>query len=383
MNLIWQIQYSMKRVLFDFRPLLTKLISSVIVILILGAVFDGSFKTENFDNKKVLYLNDDKGTYGSGSIMLESLMSNKNITELISFEKIKSVDEGKKLVNEKKASAFFYFPEKSSDNIGKSEEVYEFEVFCRSYSGANSNTDGIVIKNILNSCVNALNAVSVSYKLNNLAKTEIVSPLDSIKKVSVANTEQATSMQYYAIAMTIMLIMSGTVYGGINIMDDYIGPLGKRLKISPIKPLEQYLGKVIGLGVMVTLEAVLIILFTKFIYGVDWGSHYLLLLAVVVSTAFFAVTLGAMLTILTKSDFGAEILCPTIVYSGTFLSGGFIARDFGIFKYLAPNYYTKIAINGIIYNGDLNEVYRSIGLIWGAIAVIVTASIVIAKGRRE
>ena len=59
MRFFLQFQYTLKRMFLDLRPLLTKIISGMIVILILGLVFKSSFSEKESEQFKLLYVNQD------------------------------------------------------------------------------------------------------------------------------------------------------------------------------------------------------------------------------------------------------------------------------------------------------------------------------------
>ncbi len=371
MNFIYQIQYSMKRILLDVRPLFSKLLSGIIVIFILGLAFSSKFETKKFDVGDVLYFNEDAGE--NGSALIQTFLQDDSLAGTIRFISASSLEEAKKKVQEKEAFGVIYFPENFTK--GNKEGKHVIDIYCRSYT----DRSGIVIKNVMESFSNSMNAMQVAVNLNTDTSVEQFSLEDVIKKCPVVNNKAATSMQYYAIAMIIMLILYGTEYGSIKIAEDYLGPLGERLKLSPINPFCQYIGKIVGLSFMVTLEAVFLILFTRFVYQVNWGNHYFLLLLIVISTSFLATAIGAMFTIVTRNYAIADVLCMTVIFGCTFLSGGFVAADFGWFKYITPNYYAKIAINTLIYNGDMGIVYSNIGLLWVVTGAVTIISIIFAR----
>lgn len=371
MNFIYQIQYSMKRIMLDIRPLFSKLLSGIIIIFILGLAFDSKFKVKNFDVGDVLLCNADTGKQGDS--IIKTFLQDKDMTSSIHFVQSDSLKEAKKMVTKEKACGVIYFPDNFSD--GNENGKHIIQVYCNSYS----DMKGLVIKNVLESFQNSFNALNVAVLMNAGSKTSLKTLDEVIEKCYVVDNEATTAMQYYAIAMVIMLILYGTEYGSIKIAEDFIGPLGERLKLSPINPFCQYVGKIVGLSFMVVLEAVFLILFTKFVYGVNWGNHYFWLFVIVVSTSFLATAIGAMFTIITRNYAIADVLCMTVIFGCTFLSGGFIAADFGWFKYITPNYYAKVAINTLIYNGDMQIVYNNIGKLWITITVVTFVSVIFAR----
>lgn len=380
MNFILQLQYTIKRMLLDLRPLLNKLISGVIVILILGLVFQSSFSAKKLKEITVLYVNEDQGKYSQQ--IITGLETNENLKGIMVLKKAESIESAKSLVEEKKASGLLVFPSGFSEEYENEKNQCQISVYCRSYTGDNNNTDGKLVKSILDSYVDITNAVKISY-VNNKGMQNGTSGFEQvIEQRSVVNKEKSSSMQYYAIAMVIMLILTGMIDGGNYIAEEYFGAIGDRIRVSPMKQIQQYMGKIAGVNIMVVLEALFMIGFTKVFYHVDWGNHFGWLLLIVTATALFATSLGATITIILGTDIGVEIICPTIVYASTFLSGGYIAHDFGIFKYITPNYYAKVAMNTLIYGGDMNVVYHQFKLILIVTAFVAAAGVLVAERRK-
>lgn len=360
----------MKRILLDVRPLILKLLSGIIVVLILGLAFNSKFETKTIDVGDVLYLNEDGGS--EGDFVIQSLISQDDLKGMVNFKEAQALEDAKDLVNSGSVCAVLYFPCDFS-------EKYTIEVYSKSYA----DTNGLVIKSLMDSFSNQFNAIKIAVQMNTNQGIEVLSTDDVIEKCSIVNNESTTAMQYYAIAMVIMLILYGTEYGSIKIAEDFTGPLGERLKLSPINPFCQYIGKIVGLSFMVVLEAIFLILFTKIVYRVNWGNNYFWLLIIVISTSFLATAIGAMFTIITRNYAIADVLCMTVIFGCTFLSGGFIAADFGWFKYITPNYYAKNAINTLIYNGDMHIVYTNVCRLWIVIAVVTLVSVIFGRRTRQ
>ena len=370
MKFIYQMQYSMKRILLDFKPLVAKLLSGIIVVLILGLAFHSKFETKTIDVGDVLYLNEDDGA--EGEFILQSLITQNGIKDTVRFKEIQDLDAAKDLVNSGSSCAVLYFPSDFSENR-------TIEVYSKSYA----DTNGLVIENLMDSFSNQFNALQIAVNRNSSQGIEVLPVDDVIEKCSVVNNGSTTSMQYYAIAMVIMLILYGTEYGSIKIAEDVTGPLGERMKLSPINPFSQYVGKIVGMSFMVVLEAIFLVLFTRIVYSVNWGSHYLWLIIILISTSFLATAIGAMFTIIIRNYAIADILCMTVIFGGTFLSGGFIAADFGWFQYITPNYYAKTAINTLISNGDMHIVYANVGRLWLVTAAVTLISVIFGRRARK
>jgi len=179
-----------------------------------------------------------------------------------------------------------------------------------------------------------------------------------------------------------MFLLRGQEYGASGMGEDYLGTMGDRLKLSPIKPFEQYLGKTIGLSLVTFLQGMVIILFTKYVYDVDWGDHFAVIVLVVFVFSVLTTTLGGMLTILTQDSVKADSIANIVTLGSTFLIGGFVIVDFGAFAAIAPSYYAKSAIFNVVYNDQLGSAFMNIGQMLAITMLFAVISILVSRRKR-
>jgi len=376
MNIINQIYYTAKRIIVDIKLVLTSLITFMVIILILGSAFSGAFKVSDLDTVKIVYCNDDTGEYGKGFI--SAMTEVESIKSLVEFEKVSSFEEAEEMVSGNDAEAFIYIPEGFSDQAEIEDESNIVEVYQKKHAGVNA----IIIQNVVDSFINGINTASVIYKMTGTLEDYKFSTDNGLQVEPLSSSDTPTAMGYYAVAMLLMLLLSGAEYGRVFIGEDYLGILGDRIKLSPIKPFEQYLGKIIGLTFVSFLKGIVIILFTKYAYHVDWGNNFALILLIIFTFSFLTTTFGAMLSIVTKDVMKAGSIVTIATLAFTFLAGGFVVMDFGIIQRLSPSYYAKTAIFNIVYNGDIKITYQNIGIMWVITLAFAFISIV-AVGRKR
>jgi len=358
MNIINQIFYTAKRIIVDIKPVLTKLLTFMVIILILGSAFSEAFKVSNLDTVKIIYCNDDTGEYGEGFI--SAMTEVESIKSLVEFKEVSSFEQAEKMVNDNDAEAFIYIPKAFSNQAKIEDESNIIEVYQKKHTGINAT----IIQNVVDSFINGINTASVIYRMTGTLEDYQFSTDSALQVEPLSNSNTPTAMGYYAVAMLLMLLLSGAEYGRVYIGEDYLGILGDRIKLSPIKPFEQYLGKIIGLTFVSFLQGLAIILFTKYAYHVDWGNNFALILLIVFTFSFFTTTFGAMLSIVTKDVIKAGSIVTITTIAFTFLAGGFVVADFGNIQRLSPSYYAKTAIFNIVYHGDINITYQNIIMMW-------------------
>ena len=196
------------------------------------------------------------------------------------------------------------------------------------------------------------------------------------------STKTPDAMSYYAVAMLLMFMIFGAQYGCDGVAEDYLGVIGERIRTTPIRPYQQYIGKLLGMCVASTLQGLLIVLFTGLVYDANWGSNYLMLLAIIFSMACASTAIGALVCMLTKDAARGQSVVTLIVIACTFLAGGFVKMDMGAFKYLSPNFYAQTAIFNSVYGGDMSVAYAYIGILWGFTAAASVLAVLLSRRKR-
>lgn len=375
MNILNQIYYSAKRILVDIRSVFIKLLSFIVIILILGSAFSSSFDADTLEIVDVVLCSEDSGT--NGEKVLELLDSVDAIKSLVQFQSADTRDEGMNLVDENEADALVYIPEDFSAKAEAGEQKV-IEVYWKKDAGVNAT----VVKNVMNSFTNALNTGHVILKMTGTLDDYTYEGESSIESEPLTEKTASTSMCYYAVSMLLMLILYGAEYGATGVAEDYLGTLGDRLKLSPMRSYEQYVGKVFGLSCVTFIQAIIVILFTKFVFDVNWGSNFLLLLGIVFIYSVLTTTLGAMLCIVTKDVERANSLINVAVIVFTFLAGGFVVANFGAIEKISPSYYAKTAIFNIVYGGSMDSTMACIRVMCILIVAFATISVFAARRKR-
>ncbi|KOP78303.1 hypothetical protein AMS59_10510 [Lysinibacillus sp. FJAT-14745] len=376
MNILTQIFYSGKRILMDPKPIFVRLLSFMVIILILGTAFKNQFSVTSLDKVKVAYSNADSGQLGE--LFIKSMIGSEEIKSLAEFEQVHSLDEGREILNNEEAVAFIFIPDgfsKQGESEGTSKTI---EVYLAKSSGV----DTTIVRNVVDSLVNGMNTAGVVATMSGNLQMEQANSDTSLEEVPLTNSKSATAIGYYSIAMLLMFLLRGQEYGASGMGEDYLGTVGDRLKLSPIKPFEQYLGKTIGLSLVTFLQGMVIILFTKYVYDVDWGNHFAVIVLVVFVFSLLSTTLGGMLTILTQDSVKADAIANIVTLGSTFLIGGFVIVDFGAFAAIAPSYYAKSAIFNVVYNDQLGPAFVNIGQMLAITMLFAVTSILVSRRKR-
>ncbi|UHA73178.1 ABC transporter permease [Paenibacillus sp. 481] len=361
MNILFEMFYAVKRMIMNPKEILINLLTYAIIIFILGSVFGSTYDIQKSLGKvTIAYANLDSGRYGA---IFDAALHSNDVTQLAELKPVTSLDDGKALINKDEADAFIYIPDNFSDD-----RVLPHVVNV--YLSTDYGVPTLVVKNIVSSLTNLMNTSSVIYNITGQTEVDAMSSEpqknneENVKEQSLASSslQATTAMGYYSIAMILMLLLYGQEYGIFMASQDYLGTLGKRMRLSAVKPYEQYIGKVLGLSLVTFFQGVILFLFTKYVYGVDWGNHIIVVLLTLFIFSILVTLLGLMLVIITRDIQKAQSISSFITLGGTFIVGGFVIVDFGSVAYLSPSYYAKTALFNIIYGNQVEQALIHIGL---------------------
>jgi len=195
--------------------------------------------------------------------------------------------------------------------------------------------------------------------------------------------ENPTAMDYYAVTMLAMFMMYGTLYGGEAIKLNYYGVRGERIRSSSIRFYQHFIGLALGTTLTIGIQGAAVVLFSKFVYGVNFGESLMFVLFVVFSFALMATGLGMMVSVLSKDSNKGLSFLNALVPVTTLISGGFatIGSDgiIGVIQKFAPNYHLHEIMLNYIFETSQTVVQESLLMIWVMILVSFSGALIFRK----
>lgn len=135
--------------------------------------------------------------------------------------------------------------------------------------------------------------------------------------------ESYSAFQYYAVSMLIMFLL----YSGLMVNESLRSEIDNRtlyrLGSMPIGGLSIFAGKIIGNGLVTSLQAAVIVFGTSWLYDVEWGNHPFYLAAICGLVILCSMMIAVIASLWCKSGAIAGTLVQIIAVIMTFLSGGF------------------------------------------------------------
>ncbi|KHD34666.1 permease [Clostridium acetobutylicum] len=376
MNVFYIAINTIKSNISDKKTLIMMLLMPIVIILILGNALKSvdNFSVTNLGKTTVYYYNADNKEISKN---FDEFLKNKSIKDILNVKKVSSYKKGKELVDKGEGNSLIYINSNYSDNI-EANKKGKIEI----YESKSSTTRNQIIKSLIDSFNDGANTVEVSSQISRM-RTSYVEKNNISKKYLSVNGKSPRAIDYYSVTMLMMILLYGANYGSAELENLFFDRVGKRIKTTATKTYQHLLGVVLGVIFTLILQAVVLVLFTKYVYGANWGGHPILVLGIVSSFAILAASIGFLFMIITGDDKRASMLISVTAPIFTFVSGGYVKVPFSdgsIIKYV-PNNLAQSGLFNMIYKGVTSTAENSIIILLGmSIVLLAIASIV---GRRR
>lgn len=208
-----------------------------------------------------------------------------------------------------------------------------------------------------------------------------------IKERSLQAAKQPGSMDYYAMAMTTMIALYGAVYASTLIRGERVRNTALRLAAAPVKKGEIFLGKILGCLVMNALCLLVVVGFSHYAFKANWGDHVGIVLLVLLTEVFLAVSFGLGISYMAKTGEAARMIVMLVIQLSSFFGGAYFKIEnpkgiMHVITQLSPLSWMNNAITKIIYANDLTAAIPTISLNLGISALFLGIAI-ISLNRRE
>lgn len=335
----------------DKKAMFLMTIFPIILILILGTAFSGSFESSGTISKiKVAYKAEQK-------------------EELYESFKDFTVDIGKKLNIEFK---------EVKDNKKAIEDVSDGRYDCyinikdekniQFYSNNIRSFNGNLVKTVMQIFVDKTKLIMQTLKVSPEGM-EIVTSDKVVKAVTIENIAQKSgprAKDYYAITMFTMIILYSTNIGAFSVVAEKMRRTYERIRCTTVTKTQFLFAKVVGSFLVTAFQVSIVYLFSRYVIKTNWGSNPEYILMISASLIFMSVALGIGLSSgINNPAIMAAALNMTIPIF-VFFAGGYIPLDvfqsdiLNTIAKVSPLKWTNEAIFNIIYNNDLTMVSTAI-----------------------
>lgn len=367
--------YNMIREMRDRKTLAIMLLMPIVLIFILGTALDSQFTPNGIGKTSVAYINMDQG---EASQIFEEFLKIEEIQELLEIKPIQSYEEGERLLKEKTVSAVLWIDQGYSQQIQKGEKGT-----LRVITNKNRSFRMSIVQNIVDSFLNSANTQEALRRLGRAPS--IHERGENIEKIAVsAEGTIPRAIDYYAVTMLVMILLYGTFYGCHGLGEDLFTPVGKRIQSTSLPFYQMFIGKTVGMIGTLFLQAIILIVFTRYVYQVNWGNQIGLILWICFSMCVMTTGIGMLVCTGLKDSHHGSYVLNIVIPIFTFLSGGYVKivtdnSTFHMVRFLIPNQLGHTALFNTIYNGSMRQIQQSIGIMWVIIGLVFIATICLER----
>lgn len=364
-NIAWK---GIKTDFRDIRTLFFMLAFPILLMLVLGTALSNAFTTSlPVDDIDVLYR--DSTESGNFQFFMSEVEKSG-----IHFKEATDQIDGEKEVMQRNYDGYV---EVTNEGV-------------QLYLNNGGSIEGNILQGLLSSYVGQSNIASEIIKV---APDKLESaftreqPDDFIKETSLLPDKQPSSMDYYAIVMTTMIVLYGAMGSSSLIVSERVRKTGDRLIASPVRKSEIFIGKVLGSLVVNSICVILVITFSKLFFKANWGDNLGLVFLVLLTEIIFAVSMGIGLSFITKTSAAPSAIIMIFVQLASFFGGAYfkIENPEGIFQFiteLSPLTWMNTAMTKIIYANDFSAAIPAISInLAGSLLFLLVA--IVSLQRRE
>lgn len=369
--------YTFITYLREKQALAMMLLMPLVLILLIGTGLSGVFEAPEMETSEVAFLNSDDGEM---SMFFEEFIEIEKISKLLEVTRVASFEEGQKLLEELEVRAFISIDDDYSKLIFKGEEAKINILFLQQ--------DGIgqsMVRNIVgafNSEGNTINALRMlgAYEVEHLRSNIIM------EEPILEGKEGTRAIDYYSITMLVMTVMWGAFYTLEGMSEMKEDPVGKRIKSTPTKPYQTYVGVTLASVIIVFLQGLVLLFFTKYVYGANWGVSIavpvLMIFVMVLLSSSIGMALGAVCPKISTARNVMNSAIPAL----TLIAGGYIPIGdldgiLGALQRMSPNFHMQNAFFNYIFEGDAGKIISALVTI--LLMTVFMLVVTFIAGRRQ
>lgn len=293
---IWVVLKDLLLFFRDKKSFFTLFFMPIILIAILGAAFGDNMKKDSeirINSFRVGITDQDKS---ATSKMFLSTLSKSELSDIFEV-KVTSKNQLEKDLNSRDITMGIII----KPNFEKSLLNYD-HVQLNILKGPNSSLQEMVLENVILQFFQNYHMNRILVPLNQGKEVEVVS--DQLKKELVnernihINSQPITSFQYYAGGMGVLFLLMTVVFLVGSMIEEKEEEVYKRLLVSKLNNTSYIIGKLLGIILMSMIQLAVIILFTSFVFKVNWGEPFTVVMigcSFILNAAGFGVLIGSFI----------------------------------------------------------------------------------------
>jgi len=276
--------------------------------------------------------------------LVSALVESERIAELFDIEMLGTERAARDLVRGGTLSAALVIPAGFDDDVARGESV---DLVVLKDPG--SETAAGIWESVVGSFASRFSAASVSVQTvmetvqrGNPAAlaagggalvgraVEAVTAEDALDGVDVVDDEaqgvtHVTAIDYYGLSMVSMFLMFGAMFGAFSTLKENREQTMSRMLTTPSPRSAIVAGKMLSVFLLGMTQFALLYVFTRFVFGVEWGSNVLATVVVAAAEMLAVTGLATLIASMARSERAAGGIGPLVVQIQALIGGAFFS----------------------------------------------------------
>ena len=391
MKILWIGMKDLQQAARDGKGLLLLIVMPLVLIAILGSAFGGQFtQTQGVMAFDVALVDEDGGAMGEA---VRSFLSSPEFADI--FTVLETTEaEARQHVTEGNLAAAVIVPQYFSEKFMKGEPV-QLEVFA----DQSRFISPMVVESVMQNFAESLGAGQLAVIQGMAAGTVPEDELATLGE-DVARELQAlsptiheelsqpdtviTSFQYYTAAMAVMFMLFAGMSGLESIIKEQRNQTFQRLVASPLQRSQFVFGKFTGIVAISFAQFLVMMVGTRYIYGVSWGSRPWEAAIVALSFGIAVSGLSLMASALIREEKTLLSIWPIGIQISSLLGGSMVPLaafppTMQLIARITPNYWGLQALTQVMMGQTLDWLHLLpllvVGVVSLAVATVQTARV--------
>ncbi|MUG68120.1 ABC transporter permease subunit [Paenibacillus campinasensis] len=175
-----------------------------------------------------------------------------------------------------------------------------------------------------------------------------------------------SAAQYYSVSMLVMFLLYSGLMASVSLFEEKDSRTLYRLQSAPVPGSSIFIGKLTGASLIAVIQAVVIVLGSMWLFGVEWGDRPLFLVLVCMLVTLGSMALAVVVTLFSRTAAGARGVMQTVIIAMTFVSGGFtpIAAEWvQQINTVTVNFWAMQSLLRIMLHSSGSEILFSMGML--------------------
>lgn len=350
----------------DIKMIAIMIVFPLITIYLIGSAVQGFFVPEDMPKINVAYINQDNGAVGQGLDDLINTPELKNSLKITTFE---DFEQGRRAVDDGRCSVMIWLPDSLTEELlqGVNKKILLY-----------GTTDMEFIEILLNNFTSAFNA---NIAVINAGGIPVQINAAGVKGVNVSKYEEYPNLtDYYAVLVLLQILVVGSIFGSYITAKSFGSDIHIRIHSLPVNRWTLLFGRISGSVAYLLSVSTAIILFTKFIYGVNWNGNLPVMIGTIALFCFIMVGIGLLCGMIFKKISVSIMVALILMFFFGMVSGSVSPRS-GVVElgFLSPNYYAKILMFGSVYGYSEKIMINSALWLLGIAVAVYCAVIVLIR----